>query len=48
LEGDYELQGFANIPFIPLGRFRQTSAWRDSLNGILEDPCVVFWNITQA
>jgi peptide/nickel transport system substrate-binding protein len=47
LERNYELQGFANVPFIPLGRFRQTSAWRDSLSGILEGPCVVFWNITK-
>lgn len=47
LERDYELQGFASVPFIPLGRFRQTSAWRDNVSGILEGPSAVFWNATK-
>jgi len=47
LERDYELQGIATLPFIPLGRYRQTSAWRDNVTGILEGPSVVFWNVTK-
>lgn len=47
LERDYELQGFATLPFIPLGRYRQTSAWRDNVSGILEGPSVVFWNVAK-
>ena len=45
LERAYELEAFAALPFLPLGRLRQTSAWRDNVSGILEGPSVVFWNI---
>lgn len=48
LEREYELQGLATLPFIPLGRLRQTAAWRDSLTGLLEGPSAVFWNVTKA
>jgi len=48
LEREYELQGFASLPYIPLGRYRQTSAWRDNVTGILEGPSVVFWNVTKS
>jgi peptide/nickel transport system substrate-binding protein len=47
LELEYELRGLTSLPFIPLGRFRQTSAWRDNVIGLLEGPSVVFWNITK-
>ena len=47
LERAYEVQGMASLPFIPLGRFRQTSAWRDNVTGLLEGPSVVFWNVTK-
>jgi peptide/nickel transport system substrate-binding protein len=47
LERAYQLQGLASLPFIPLGRFRQTSAWRDNVTGLLEGPSVVFWNISK-
>jgi peptide/nickel transport system substrate-binding protein len=47
LERTYQLQGLASLPFIPLGRFRQTSAWRDNVTGLLEGPSVVFWNISK-
>jgi peptide/nickel transport system substrate-binding protein len=48
LERDYELEGLQSLPFLPLGRFRQTSAWRDSLTGLLDGPSVVFWNVAKA
>ncbi len=48
LARDYELEGLRETsPFIPLGRFRQTSAWRDNLTGLLDGPSVVFWNVTK-
>jgi peptide/nickel transport system substrate-binding protein len=48
LERAYELQGLATLPFIPLGRLRQTSAWRANVTGILEGASAVFWNIDKA
>jgi peptide/nickel transport system substrate-binding protein len=48
LSRDYELEALQSLPFIPLGRFRQTSAWRDNVTGLLEGPSVVFWNVTKA
>jgi peptide/nickel transport system substrate-binding protein len=48
LQREYELEGLTSLPFIPLGRFRQTAAWRDNLTGLLEGPSVVFWNVTKA
>lgn len=48
LERDYQLQGLSNLPFLPLGRFRQTAAWRESLTGLLDGPSAVFWNISKA
>ena len=48
LEREYELEALRTLPFIPLGRFRQTAAWRDNLNGLLDGPSVVFWNVTKS
>ncbi len=48
LERDYEVQGLTSLPFIPLGRFRQTAAWRENLTGLLDGPSVVFWNVTKS
>ncbi len=45
LEIDYQLRAFEFLPFIPLGRYWQTSAWRNNVKGILKGPSVVFWNI---
>jgi peptide/nickel transport system substrate-binding protein len=48
LEREYQLQGMTTLPFIPLGRFRQTAAWRENLTGLLDGPSVVFWNVTKS
>jgi peptide/nickel transport system substrate-binding protein len=45
LERDYQLQAFAFLPFIPLGRYLQTSAWRDNVRSIPKGPSAVFWEI---
>ena len=48
LETAYQLRAFEFLPFIPLGRFLQTSAWRDNARGILKGPSAVFWNVEKA
>jgi peptide/nickel transport system substrate-binding protein len=48
LEREYELEAMRTLPFIPLGRFRQTAAWRDNLTGLLDGPSVIFWNVTKS
>jgi peptide/nickel transport system substrate-binding protein len=45
LEIEYQRRAFEFLPFIPLGRYLQTSAWRDNVKGILKGPSAVFWNI---
>ena len=45
LERAYELQAFATLPFVPLGRYVQSSAWRENITGILKGPSIVFWNV---
>jgi peptide/nickel transport system substrate-binding protein len=45
LERDYQLEAFKFLPFIPLGRYLQTSAWRDTVRGIPKGPSAVFWDI---
>lgn len=45
LERAYELHAYQTVPFIPLGRYVQSSAWRDNLTGILKGPSIVFWNV---
>ena len=45
LERAYQEQAFKFLPFIPLGRYLQTSAWRDNVRGIPKGPSAVFWDI---
>src|SRR5262249_46045400 len=47
LERAYQLQCFETLPFIPLGGYRQSAAWRDNVTGILKGPSVVFWNVSK-
>ena len=47
LEREYQIQAFASLPFIPLGGYRQSAAWRDNITGILKGPSVVFWNVAK-
>ena len=45
LEIAYELQAYKTLPYIPLGHYIQSSAWRENITGILKSPSVVFWNV---
>ncbi len=47
LEREYQRNAFEVLPYIPLGGYRQTSAWRDNLTGILKGPSIVFWNVSK-
>jgi peptide/nickel transport system substrate-binding protein len=47
LEREYQLEAFELLPFVPLGGYRQSAAWRDNVIGILRGPSVVFWNVTK-
>jgi peptide/nickel transport system substrate-binding protein len=43
----FQLRAFEFLPFIPLGGYRQTSGWRDNLQGVLKGPSIVFWNVSK-
>jgi peptide/nickel transport system substrate-binding protein len=45
LEREYELRCFETVPILPLGRYLQSSAWRENVTGILKGPSIVFWNL---
>lgn len=45
LETAYELRACDFLPFLPLGRYVQSSAWRENITGILKGPSIVFWNV---
>ncbi len=45
LEKAYEQHACEFLPFLPLGRYVQSSAWRDNITGILKGPTIVFWNV---
>ncbi len=48
LEKAYEQHACEFLPFLPLGRYVQSSAWRDNITGILKGPTIVFWNVKKA
>jgi peptide/nickel transport system substrate-binding protein len=48
LERDFQLAAFDSVPFIPLGRYLQQSAWSKRLSAILRGPAPLFWNIQKA
>ena len=39
---------FTNVPYVPLGLYRQSTAWRRSLSGLLKGPAPVFWNVAKS
>ncbi len=45
IERDYVLRSYETVPFIPMGIYFQTSAWRENLTGVLKGPSIVFWNV---
>jgi peptide/nickel transport system substrate-binding protein len=47
LERAYQLAAFTSVPYIPMGRYIQSSAWRENVTGLLKGPNVVFWNVAK-
>ena len=45
LARDFQRRAYEFLPFIPIGGYRQTAAWRDNLTGVLAGPSIVFWNV---
>jgi len=43
-----QARAFETVPFIPLGQYMPSAAWRSSLSGILKGPVPVFWNVSKA
>jgi peptide/nickel transport system substrate-binding protein len=41
-------QAFANVPTVPLGQFNIRSAWRNSLQGMVEGPVPAPWGLYRA
>jgi hypothetical protein len=48
LQREYRLRSFETVPFVALGDYRQSTAWRDHVTGILKGPSVVFWNVSKS
>ncbi|MBV1798097.1 ABC transporter substrate-binding protein [Siccirubricoccus sp. G192] len=47
LNRQVQARAFETVPFIPLGQYLPSAAWRSNLDGILKGPVPVFWNVTK-
>jgi peptide/nickel transport system substrate-binding protein len=45
LSEDIQRECFAFVPYIPLGQYIPSGAWRSNITGQLRGPAPVFWNI---
>jgi peptide/nickel transport system substrate-binding protein len=45
LDAAIQTRAFETVPFIPLGQYLQSAAWRTSLTGLLPGPAPLFWNV---
>ncbi len=46
---EIQQEAYDQVLYIPLGQFDQPSAWRKSLNGVLDGPATpIFWNIDKS
>lgn len=43
-----QAQAFDTASFAPLGNYRQSTAWRNRLSGLIQAPLPVFWNVTKS
>ena len=43
-----QLECFDYVPYIPLGQYIQSTAWRNNVTGLLRGPVPVFWNAEKA
>jgi peptide/nickel transport system substrate-binding protein len=47
LAEDFQKRFYEQVPYIPLGMFFQKAAWRNNVEGILDNTKVVWWNATK-
>jgi peptide/nickel transport system substrate-binding protein len=47
LDAALQVQAFESVPFVPLGQYMQSAAWRSNLSGLLKGPAPLFWNVTK-
>ena len=45
---EIQAEVFDNASFVPLGNYRQSTAWSKNLGGMLQAPLPVFWNVTKS
>lgn len=45
---ELQARAFASVPFVPLGQLRQPTAFRRSVQGIINAPVPFFWNVAKA
>ncbi len=43
----FQTRFYEVVPYIPLGTFLQKAAWRNNVDGVLDNLSAVFWNITK-
>jgi peptide/nickel transport system substrate-binding protein len=49
IAADIQKEAYDQVIYVPLGQFTQPSAWRKSLNGVLDGPATpIFWNIDKS
>ena len=39
---------FTEVPYVPLGQYFLSSAWRKNVSGFLKGPVPIFWNVAKA
>ena len=44
---DIQAQAWQDVPFLPLGEYKQPTAYRSAVTGVL-DGTAVFWNVRPA
>ena len=47
LAGDLQRQGFADLPYLPLGQYLNQTSFKPSITGVLDGP-PIFWNLKKA
>jgi peptide/nickel transport system substrate-binding protein len=47
LEREIQLAAYEAVPFVPLGRYMPSGAWRSALSHPLKGPAPVFWEISK-
>jgi peptide/nickel transport system substrate-binding protein len=48
LASDIQLEVLTQAPYVPLGQYFQSAAWRKTITGHLKGPVPLFWNVARA